>query len=135
MNAYSIIPCVNNVAAMLPEPHDNGLPHRPRLSSEFAPTPADLLLLARYIASIATDCNIHAKSGEPMNPWTCIGALRFLTGEMVGFMAKLAAEEERNLLLMDRLRHEANQEAAHERLMATDSDYAEDFEAEEAGEE
>lgn len=118
----------------LPE-SNNGLPARPRLANEFAPTPADLLLLARYMASIAIDCNIYAKAGEPLSPWACLGALRYLTAEMVGHMEKLAAEEERNLLLMERLRHEANQEAAHEQLMATDSDYAEEFEGAEGDDE
>lgn len=112
---------------MAPKPDVAHIPPRPSLSNEWDPTTADLLLLARYMEEIANGCSVHARYDEPNNPFATIGALRALTWDMARKLASRLADEERNLLLMDRLRAEEQQMSAHERLMAEDGEYAAEF--------
>lgn len=106
------------------------MPAQPALSSYYLPTMADLMAYAQHMQRIADGCDITKEAGQPMNPYACIGALRSLTEQMVGLLKHHVAEEQRSLLLMDRLRHESNIESAHEKLMSEDSDYADEYEDE-----
>lgn len=96
----------------------------PKLSSVIDPSTADLVLLAAHLRDIAWNCNVSAKANEPNNPYAAIGALTILTSQLHTYLQARLADEERSLLLMQRLRHEEAQERAHEQLLATDSDYA-----------
>lgn len=115
---------------VLPAHEAAQIPRIPALSNPFVPSTSDLVLWAAHMESIAMQCRVGAGPDEPKNPFASIGALQFLTKEMHKWLRDRLADEERNLLLLDRLRHEAAQESAHERLMREDDDYAAEFQSE-----
>lgn len=100
------------------------LPTMPALPHPADPATSDLLAWARYMQAIACNCDVTANAGQPQNPFAAIGALRTATELMANWLQARLREEERNLLLLDRLRAEEAQERAHEELLATDDDYA-----------
>jgi hypothetical protein len=99
----------------------------PALSSFVDPSTADLLAWSRYMQQIAQRCNVTAPAQMPDNPFIAVGALAMLTEKMTHWLEARLKDEEANLLLLDRLRHEERQQVAHDELMATDDDYASDF--------
>lgn len=99
----------------------------PPMSSTFQPTTADLTAFAAYMQAIADNVNAHAPPSDANNPWYVLGMLKASSKMMHRWLAERLAEEERSLLLLERLRHEERQALAHEELMASDSDYAEEF--------
>lgn len=105
------------------------LPSMPRVSVS-DPSTTDLVAFAAWLKSLASNCDVGAAPRQPRNPFATIGALVVGTDMLHRWLAARLADEERNLLLMDRLRHEEQQERAHELLMATDDEYADEFEGE-----
>ncbi len=123
-----LLPEPVQAAAPSSQPRPGHTRPMPMLSSYSQPTLADLVTFAGWLQDLVHECVVTAEAGEAHNPYATIGAAQSGTTQLRRWLASLQAEEERNLLLMDRLRAEANQECAHERLMATDADYASDFE-------
>lgn len=110
------------------------LPPAPLLSNPFQPTSADLVAQAAHMMALANDCDVTAQPNQRANPYATIGALRSQTRFMHAWLAARLHEEEQNLLMVDRLRAEAAQECAHEKLMAEDSDYAAEWDELQGGE-
>ncbi len=102
-------------------------PQMPRLSNMAAPSTTDLVAWATYMTQVARQCVPGADPSTQGNAHFTLGMLMTLTDKMQLWLADRLADEERNLLLMDRLRHEERQEAAHVELMATDDDYASEW--------
>lgn len=107
----------------------------PQISNFADPSTTDLLAWSRYMENIAKGCDVTAAPSAPMNPYAAMGALQMLTEKMSGWLAARLADEERNVLLLDRLRHEERQALAHEELMTSDSDYADEYEGDEGDDE
>lgn len=97
----------------------------PKVSSFALPSTADLIAWATYMKTVAVGVDIAAAPGQPNNPYTALGALKSLTDTMLLLLQAREREEERNLLLLDRLRFEEQQDAGHAILMETDEEYAE----------
>ena len=107
----------------------------PKLSSYINPSTADLVLFTAYLRDLVASCNVTAAANEAGNPYAVVGAMRIHTLKLHDWLQSRLAEEERDLLLMDRLRHEAAQEDAHERLLKTDDEYADEWDELEGDEE
>jgi hypothetical protein len=102
------------------------LPSMPRINV-INPGPADLATFAAWLKDLATNCDVSASTREARNPFATMGALIVGTDMLHQWLTKLQADEERNLLMLERLRHEER----HDRLMTTDAEYAAEFEGDE----
>lgn len=122
-----------DTSAPATKPYMPFVPPLPRLGNPLAPSTADLLMWATHMDTIASQCDVTKQAHEPNNPYAAVGAFKFLSEKLREWLAVRVADEESNLLLTDRFRHEAAIECAHERLMSEDGDYAAEFEAEIGG--
>lgn len=107
----------------------------PKFHSHAQPTTADLVAFAAYMQALADNVDTHAPPTDANNPWYVLGMLQASSKMMHQWLGARLIEEERNLLLMDRFRAEEQQALAHEELMATDDDYADEVNGDDGEEE
>lgn len=86
------------------------------------PTTADLIAVIEHMHAVAHGVDLHAKPFAMNNPWATLGALQSHIETLKTLLLARQRGEERSLMLMDRLAHEARDEPVTARFETHDAD-------------